>query len=564
MNLSKLEVWRELHKSMLDNAVDAARTRQSFSPFSDELSDYDPALIWQGEEKFNAMLGTAFNIKPDEIEVDGVRWAGAERSPYGFDLGISYSCEAFAELVSRADSAMCEWQEVDVELRCALLCEVITRLHNDTFLFAHVGMHSSGHGLLMGFHANAIHAQARALESVANVLSVSRELTRQLDTTMVVGQGERQHLTRYFRAMPAGLSLVYSGQVVPTWGAYPGLFASLAAGCPVILIPHSNAVLPIALTIKAIKEVCAEVGLPHDIINLFYNDDWAYYQQAAQHHSVRLIDYMGGNQFGCWLRQHAWQAQVMTQQSAQTSVFLHSTVDYDGMLENLAFGLCSYSAQLCTSPQTLYVLSEGIRIVGGVVSVEQFQQDLVARIDQVLRRFSPERELLGALVFPKSLVEIRDCESAEFTKVLRYAKVIQDSDYPNANIVTPSVIAVQQGYTSSPKHYGREIRGPISFVIQKQDLQEVLVELRDIGLHHGVLGLGLYSTDVDVENAVSRLAEQIGALLSINFCKNYYISQCSVFTDIHGGATGAAANVTYGAPAFYHTRLRVTEKRKLR
>ncbi len=563
MNARKLKAWQAQHATMMCQAVEATRTRQPYQPYSDEMVDYNNAQIEQGAYRFKRLLGAPFNIGPEPQFGDHVRWAGSERSPYGFDLGISYRVEDFEVLARKADKAMRKWRQLDVELRSALLCEVIARLHADTFLFAHVGMHTSGHGLFMGFHANAVHAQARALESVAGVLAVSRELTCQFEAPLVVGQGERQALSRDFAAMPTGLSLVFAGQVVPTWGAYPGLFASLAAGCAAIVVPHGNAVLPMALTIKTIKAACAQVGVPHDIVNLFYSDELSAYRQAALHPDVRLIDYMGGAEFGCWLRQHAWQAKVMTQQSAQTAVFLHSTADYDGMLDNLAFGLCSYSAQLCTSPQTLYVLPEGIGLADGVVPVEQFERDLVARIDQVLGRFASPRELLGALVTPASLSEIRACETARFARVLRQAAQVRDPDYPQACIVTPSVIAVRQGFASSVDHYAREIRGPVSFIIQKPNLRALLAELREVGQHHGALGLGLYTIDSGVEHALRQVSQEMGVLLSINFSKNFYISQCAVFTDIHGGSTGAAANVTYGSPAFYHARLRLTEQRKL-
>ncbi|EGB96591.1 MULTISPECIES: aldehyde dehydrogenase family protein [Pseudomonas] len=563
MNARKLKAWQAQHGPLLEAAIEAVRTRQPFSPFSDELGDYDSAQIEQGESRFRRLLDAPFHVTPQVPADVDPRWAGGERSPYGFDLGIRYRVEAFPLLACRAEAAKRKWQQLDIGLRCALLCEVITRLHEDTFLFAHVGMHTSGHGLFMGFHANAVHAQARALESVAQVLAAARELSGGFEAELVVGQGASQRLSRQFATMPVGLSLVYAGRVVPTWGAYPGLFASLAAGCPVVVVGHDQAVLPMALTVKALKAACAQVGVPHDIVNLFHSDDPAAYRQAALHPDVRLIDYMGAAEFGSWLRQHAWQARVMTQQSAQTPVFLHSTHDYDGMLENLAFGLCSFSAQLCTSPQTLYVLPEGIRLADGVVSVAQFERDLVERMEQVLARFPSARELLGALLDAQSLAEIRTCEGARFARVLRRAEAVQDPDYPHACIVTPSLIAVRQGFASSVEHYGREIRGPVSFLVQPPDLRALLAELRVIGQHHGALGLGLYTVDAGVEHALRQVSQEMGALLSINFCKNFYISQCAVFTDIHGGGTGAAANVTYGAPGYYHARLRMTEQRKL-
>ena len=50
----------------------------------------------------------------------------------------------------------------------------------------------------------------------------------------------------------------------PTWNAYPGIFASLATGNPVVVKPHPQAVLPLAITVEVAREVLAEVDRHHD------------------------------------------------------------------------------------------------------------------------------------------------------------------------------------------------------------------------------------------------------------------------------------------------------------
>lgn len=563
MNVRRLKMWRDQHRPMMNSAIVAVKSRQPYSPFSDELTSYERAQIEQGEIRFKRLLDSKFQIDRHSLADIGEKRVGKETSPYGFPLGISYRAEHFDSLVKKANRSMSKWEHLSVELRSALLCEAITRIHADTFLFSHVGMHTSGHGFFMGFHANAIHAQARALESVARICQITAELTQQLDSELTVGDAQPQRILRNFQPKPAGLSLVYSGRVAPTWGAYPSVFASLAAGCPVIVIPHPEAILPLALTVKAIKSVCAEAGVSADIINLFCSDNDADYRKAAQHRSVKLIDYMGKSEFGKWLRQHAWHARVMTQQSAQTSVFVHSTDNYDGMIENLAFGLCSYSAQLCTSPQNIYVLKDGIQLPDKIITLDTFQRDLVAKIDQLLQRFQPPRDLLGVIIGKQTVADIRQCEGARFANVLRHCELLQDPEFADAQVLTPSVIAVQPGFSSSLEYYANEVAGPVSFVIVKDDLKTVARELSYVGQEFGVLGLGLYTIDANVEKAMKCVAADIGALLSVNFCSNYFISQCSVFTDIHGGAVNSSSDVTYGAPAFYHSRLRMTEDRKV-
>ena len=46
----------------------------------------------------------------------------------------------------------------------------------------------------------------------------------------------------------------------PTWNGYPGMFASLATGNAVIVKPHPNAILPLAITVQIAREVLAEAG----------------------------------------------------------------------------------------------------------------------------------------------------------------------------------------------------------------------------------------------------------------------------------------------------------------
>ena len=54
----------------------------------------------------------------------------------------------------------------------------------------------------------------------------------------------------------------------PTWNSYPGLFASLVTGNPVIVKPHPHAVLPLALTVAVAREVLTEYGFDPNLVTL--------------------------------------------------------------------------------------------------------------------------------------------------------------------------------------------------------------------------------------------------------------------------------------------------------
>ena len=68
-------------------------------------------------------------------------------------------------------------------------------------------------------------------------------------------------MAKRFTVVPRGIALVIGCNTFPTWNGYPGLFASLATGNPVLVKPHPRAVLPLAITVAVAREVLTEAGL---------------------------------------------------------------------------------------------------------------------------------------------------------------------------------------------------------------------------------------------------------------------------------------------------------------
>ena len=60
--------------------------------------------------------------------------------------------------------------------------------------------------------------------------------------------------------IPRGIALVVACTTFPTWNSYPGLFASLVSGNPVVVKPHPRAVLPLAITVSITQSVLADYG----------------------------------------------------------------------------------------------------------------------------------------------------------------------------------------------------------------------------------------------------------------------------------------------------------------
>src|SRR5262249_3994628 len=147
----------------------------------------------------------------------------------------------------------------------------------------------------------------------------------------------------------------------PTWNGFPGLFASLATGNPVIVKPHPQAVLPLAVTVRYAREVLGEAGFDPNLVVLAAEaGGGGLAATLAVRPEVRIVDFTGSTAFGDWLEANARQALVFTEKAGVNTVVLDSTDDFAGMCRNLAFSLSLYSGQMCTTPQNILVPAEGI------------------------------------------------------------------------------------------------------------------------------------------------------------------------------------------------------------
>jgi acyl-CoA reductase-like NAD-dependent aldehyde dehydrogenase len=108
-------------------------------------------------------------------------------------------------------------------------------------------------------------------------------------------------LRKHFEIVGRGVALVIGCGTFPTWNTYPGLFAALATGNAVIVKPHPNAILPVAMSVRIIREVLVENGIGANLVTLAAFADGADTRNLAQHPAVKSIDFTGGKAFGNWL-----------------------------------------------------------------------------------------------------------------------------------------------------------------------------------------------------------------------------------------------------------------------
>lgn len=94
----------ETHEATLQKAVEACRSRAYWSAFPEMPSPraYGETAAADGEAAFAAYRDKHFEL--DQPGVTGT--VGGERSPFGFDLGISYPVSDVDALVKAAKAAM--------------------------------------------------------------------------------------------------------------------------------------------------------------------------------------------------------------------------------------------------------------------------------------------------------------------------------------------------------------------------------------------------------------------------------------------------------------------------
>ena len=222
------EVLFDKHRDRLAAAVAACASREYFSAFDESPSPrvYGESAAADGKAAFEAWLDRPFPLATPGA--DGT--VATERSPYGFDLGVSYPRVTDVDaLMAAARAGMPAWRDAGPAGRTGVCLEILDRLHARIFELANAVQHTSGQAFVMAFQAGGAHALDRALEAIAYAWT---EMTRTPATAIweKPGRGEPLRMEKTFTVVPRGVALVIGCHTFPTWNSWPGLFASLVTG----------------------------------------------------------------------------------------------------------------------------------------------------------------------------------------------------------------------------------------------------------------------------------------------------------------------------------------------
>ncbi|MFD3522710.1 phenylacetic acid degradation protein PaaN [Streptomyces sp. NPDC058653] len=556
----------EKHRPTLDQALDAIRTRAYWSPHPEHPKAYGESAPAEGLAAFKALHGTRIDL--DQPGTDG--WTGGETSPYGPELGVEYPHADVDVLLPAMRAGMSAWRAAGPETRALVCLEILARISARTHEFAHAVMHTSGQAFMMAFQAGGPHAQDRGLEAVAYAYQEQTRTPEDADWSKPQGKRDPLELRKSFAAAPRGISLLIGCNTFPTWNGYPGLFASLATGNPVLVKPHPRAVLPLALTVRVAREVLAEAGFDPNLVALAAERPGeGIAKTLAVRPEIKIIDYTGSTAFGDWLETNARQAQVYTEKAGVNTVVVDSTDDYKGMLANLAFSLSLYSGQMCTTPQNLLIPRDGISTDTGPKAFDEVVADLAASVSGLLGDDARANGLLGALVNPD--VKGRLDAAGDLGDVALASRVIANPDFPDAVVRTPVIVKSDgsrkqwdpaAGANGSEAPYLSECFGPVSFAVAVESTEEALELLRRTVRDKGAMTVGAYTTSPETERAVEDVCLEELAQLSLNLTGGVYVNQTAAFSDFHGSGGNPAANAALSDAAFVANRFRTVEVRR--
>jgi phenylacetic acid degradation protein paaN len=536
------------HKELLDRAVIATEERTFWSAYPEHPKAYGADAGPEGEAAFDELLGTEFAT--DQAH-DGYMDV-AESSPFGVDLAITYPRTDVATVIAAATSAMKDWGRASAEVRAGVCLEILDRLSVSSFLMGHAVMQTTGQGFFMAFQAGGPHALDRALEAVAYAYAEQKRLPDDLAWEKPQGSRPPLVIDKRWIVRPRGVAVTVGVSTFPTWNGYPGIFASLAAGNAVIVKPHPETILPLALVVRTARNVIADAGFSPDVAQLLVDAPGNLVaKDLVMSPEVGIVDYTGGTGFGNWLEDNVHHADVYTEKAGVNSVIVDSAPDLAGVFKNLSVSMTMYSGQMCTTPQNVFIPQSGVRVGDDIVSYDDVVSGFVSAIDGLLGDDARAAAILGAVKGEATLLRVDD--AAEGATVLSRSRSIDNPDFPDAVVRTPTIIEV----AADSDAYNHEMFGPVIYVVRTRSTEDSIERAKSAALRSGAITWLAYTADEPTMNDVIDAAIEAGVSVAFNLTGGLFVNQSAAFSDFHVTGANGAGNASLTDPAFVANRFRV-------
>jgi phenylacetic acid degradation protein paaN len=550
------------HRSVFERAQQACRDRACWSPYPEMPDKYPDSAQAQarGREAFSAhLLARQF-----ELDQPGtVGWLGEEVSPYTQQaLDILYPQAQVDALFDAATAAMPRWSQATIETRIGVLMEVLDVLYREhLFEIVHAVMHTAGQSYNMAYAGSGVNALDRSIEALVYAEQAMRSVTptarweRRFGPTQV-------RLDKSYRLVPKGVAVCFSCASFPTWNAWPSMMASLATGNAVIVKPHPATVLPMAISVRVFRQVLARAGFDPNLVTMALDSSAEPLGQVlVKHPQTAIVDFTGSARFGQWVERNAHPAIAYTETSGCNTVVLASVDDLDAALRSLATTMCLFSAQMCTSPQNIYMPREGVRTPQGVVPFAQVAERLAAAVQALTTDPKKAAMILATIQSPQTLalMQALEQEGRQTGRVLLSPRSYPHPEFPNARTSTPLMLQVTP---AQRELYAEERFGPISFVIECDSADDALARASEDVRAAGGLTAFLYTTDESfIDRAVDAYA-RAGAQLTINLTGAMPLNFAAAYSDYHVTGLNSAGNATLTSLSFVSGRFAIVQSRR--
>jgi phenylacetic acid degradation protein paaN len=537
------------HEATLKKAIEALHSRTFFAAFPEHPapSVYGETADADGQKKFKERIGKRFD---ELLQEQPQSWVGQEESPYLQEpLKIQYPAFSPDDLVSRSRDALRSWRKVTVDERAGILLETLERIKSRFFEIAYATMHTTGQGYMMAFQASGPHAADRALEAIAAGYEELQRFPSHAVWDKPMGKFNIR-LSKEWRSIPKGISLVIGCSTFPTWNSVPGIYGSLITGNTVIVKPHPGAILPIAIVVSEIQKVLDERDLDPNICQLAVDTfDNMITKALAEHPEVKLIDYTGSSAFGTYLETLPGKT-VFTEKTGVNSIIVDSVDDVEKVASNIAFSLSLYSGQMCTAPQNILIPGSGVKTASAVMSFDDFAKKLADSITALIDNPKAGPFVLGAIQNPKTCERVADAEKLP-GKVWLRSRSLENPMFKNARVATPVLVEVE---ASQKQLFSRELFGPIALLIKTKDTDESIALARDLALQHGAISCGAYATDESVKEKIADEMAFAATPVSFNLTGGIYMNQNAAFSDFHVTGGNPAGNASFTNPEYVTKR----------
>ncbi len=551
----------EKHAARFAMAQQACRTRQHWSAFPDMPNAYPD---WEAAQARAAGQLASLRDRRFELDQAGIMGEfGQEVSPYTQQaLQIRYPVSKLDALFDAALQALPAWQRASMEERLGVLLEALDCLYREHLFFVRESvMHTAGQSGNMAYAGSGVNALDRGLEALVYAEMALKQVTQAARWERDFGAA-RISLDKTYRATPRGVAVCFTCATFATWNAWPSMLASLATGNAVIVKPHPGSVLPMAITVKVFRDVLAQLGFdPHLVSWAVDSVEQPIGKEIALHPAAGIVDFTGSARFGAWIERNVHHAVVYTETSGCNTVILESAQDLDAALRSLATTLSMFSAQMCTSPQNIYVPKAGVRTPQGRVSAEEVGARLAHGLQAIGQDPKKASMILSCIQSEASLRlmdEMRDQAPQAGRLILepgRYAH----PQFANARTATPMLI---QTTTRHGDLYREERFGPISFLIECEDADDCLHQATADVKRHGGLTAFLYSDDEDYIERAELAYAHAGAQLTINLTGPMPLNFAAAYSDYHVTGLNPAGNATLTDLSFITGRFRIAQSRR--